>query len=256
MKIKFLGTHSAESKTTRLVSFLLDDILAIEAGSLVSELTFPEQMRIKAVLVTHGHYDHIRGIPALAFNKTSSITRVFSSPKTLDILSSHLIDGIIYPEFTNSEYYLGKPTLKLCPMETSKEENVEGYLIRAFPVQHPLAAVGFEVTAPDGKQLFYTGDTGPGLAPIWEHVSPQMLIIDLTFPNHLEDTCHASGHLCPKLLKTELQAFERSRGYLPRVVAIHQNPQFEPLIREETEKVSHELSTMISIASEGDELTL
>jgi L-ascorbate metabolism protein UlaG (beta-lactamase superfamily) len=58
--VKFLGTHNAESKNTRLVSFLIDDVLAVDAGSLVSELTFPEQRRIKAILLSHGHYDHIK----------------------------------------------------------------------------------------------------------------------------------------------------------------------------------------------------
>ena len=35
MILRFLGTHNAESKNTRLVSFLIDEVLAIDAGSLV-----------------------------------------------------------------------------------------------------------------------------------------------------------------------------------------------------------------------------
>ncbi|TES84305.1 MBL fold metallo-hydrolase, partial [Candidatus Aerophobetes bacterium] len=65
--VRFLGTHNAESRNTRLVSFLIEDILAVDAGSLASELSFPEQEKIKAILLSHGHYDHIRGIPAFVF---------------------------------------------------------------------------------------------------------------------------------------------------------------------------------------------
>ena len=43
--LRFLGTHNAESRDTRLVSFLIDEVLAVDAGSLVSELTFAEQAR-------------------------------------------------------------------------------------------------------------------------------------------------------------------------------------------------------------------
>ena len=49
MMIRFLGTHNAESRSTGLVSLLIDDVLAVDAGSLVSELTFPEQKKIKAI---------------------------------------------------------------------------------------------------------------------------------------------------------------------------------------------------------------
>ena len=76
MIIRFLGTHNAESKNTRLVSFLIDDILAVEAGSLVSELTFVEQSKIKAILLSHGHYDHIRAVPAFAFNNPDRTTKI------------------------------------------------------------------------------------------------------------------------------------------------------------------------------------
>ena len=42
MKVRFLGAHNAETKNTRLISLLIDDVVAIDAGSLASELTFSE----------------------------------------------------------------------------------------------------------------------------------------------------------------------------------------------------------------------
>ena len=254
MKIKFLGTHSAESKNTRLVSFLIDEILAVEAGNLVSELTFQEQKRIKAILLSHGHYDHIRGIPSFAFNNTSQITKVFATPETLEVLVSHLLDGIIYPEFNSSSSFLGKPTLELCPMEISKSEIIEGYRVLAFPVKHTINTVGFEISSSDGKCIFYTGDTGPGLSSVWQHSSPQLLITDLTFPNQLEKTAKESGNLCARLLKQELIEFKRLKNYLPRVIPIHLNPHYESEIRGEIKEIAKELQLSITIVSEGDEL--
>jgi Cft2 family RNA processing exonuclease len=254
--VKFLGAHNAESRDTRLVSLLIDGVLAVDAGSLVSELTFPEQKKIKAILLSHGHYDHIRAVPAFAFNNSDRTTRVFATPQALDILSSHLIDGVVYPEFTSEASFLQKATIKLVPLEFFKRQKIEGYDVMAVPVQHPLDGVGFEIASGDGKTLFYTGDTGPGLSSTWGSISPQLLITDLTWPNSLAKAAKDAGHLCPQMLKEELIEFRRIKGYLPRVVAIHMSPQHEPEIKREITEVARSLEISIHIAREGEELVL
>jgi ribonuclease BN (tRNA processing enzyme) len=256
MIIRFLGTHNAESKNTRLVSFLIDDVLAVDAGSLISELTFPEQKKIKAILLSHGHYDHIRAVPAFAFNNSDRTTKVVATQKTLEILSSHLINGVVYPEFTSDASFLQKATLKLVPLEPFKPRNIEGYKVMAMPVQHNLDGVGFEITSRDSKTLFYTGDTGPGLSSIWGNISPQLIITDVTWPNSLSNAAKDAGHLCPEMLKEELIEFHRVNKYLPRVTAIHVSPQHEPEIEREVREIAQSLGISIDIAHEGEELIL
>jgi len=255
MIIRYLGTHNAESKNTRLVSFLIDNVLAVDAGSLVSELTFSEQKKIKAILLSHGHYDHIRAVPAFAFNNSDRTTKVIATQKTLEILSSHLIDGVVYPEFTSDASFLRKAALKLVPLEPFKPRNIEGYKVRAVPVQHNLDGVGFEITAGD-KTLFYTGDTGPGLSSIWGNISPQLLITDLTWPNSLATAAKDAGHLCPEMLEEELIEFRRVNNYLPRVTVIHLSPQYESEIEREVREIAESLGISIDIAHEGEELVL
>lgn len=253
MKIKFLGTHNAESKETNLACFLIDDILAVDAGSLASALTFDEQGKIKAILLSHGHYDHIRELPAFAFNNSSRVTKVFGVRDTLQIFSSHLADGLIYPEFVNENSYLAKSTLEMCEVEPLRVFDIYGYRVLPVPVQHPIPAVGFEI-AKGSKRIFYTGDTGSGLAAIWQYVSPQLLITDLTLPNRLRDVARESGHLCAEMLKVELVEFQRIKGYLPRVSLVHMSPQYEPEIEKDIKRLSQELALSISLAVEGEEL--
>jgi ribonuclease BN (tRNA processing enzyme) len=256
MIIRFLGTHNAESKNTRLVSFLIDDVLAVEAGSLASELTFAEQSKIKAILLSHGHYDHIRAVPAFAFNNSDRTTKVIATPKTLEILSSHLIDGVVYPKFTSEASFLRKATVQLVPVKLFNRQNIEGYEVMAVPMQHNLDGVGFEITSGDGKTLFYTGDTGPGLSSIWGNISPQLLITDVTWPNNLANEAKDAGHLCPEMLKEELIEFRRANDYLPKVAVIHVSPQHEPVVEREVREVAKLLGISIDIAREGEELIL
>ncbi|MDO8716714.1 MAG: MBL fold metallo-hydrolase [Dehalococcoidales bacterium] len=256
MIIKFLGTCNAESNNTRLVSLLIDNILAIDAGSLTSKLSFAEQKKIKVILLSHGHYDHIRDVPAFAFNNSSRTTKVLATQETLGILSSHLIDGIIYPQFAGKTSFLEKPALELLPLEPFKPKKVGGYQIMAVPVNHSNHGVGFEVISKDGRRIFYTGDTGPGLSDLWQYVSPELLIVDMTFPDRLEKTALDAGHLCPELLRKELREFRRIKGYLPRVVTSHLTPWLKEEIEKEVEKVAKEMELPIIIAAEDVELTI
>ncbi|UCF49384.1 MAG: MBL fold metallo-hydrolase [Thermoplasmatales archaeon] len=255
MLIRFLGTHNAESKDSKLVSFLIDDIIAIDAGSLASELTFSEQKKIKAILLTHGHYDHIREIPAFAFNNIDHTTKVYATSQTFKILSSHLVDGLIYPKFTiKIPFFLEKPSLKFIELEPFNKINILGYQILPLPVNHTVDTVGFEITSKDGKKIFYTGDTGSGLSALWEHISPDILLMDLTFPNKLENRAINSKHLCPKLLIKELREFHNVKGEFPRVILLHLSPNDEEEIKKEVSEVSKALNISIEIACEGDKI--
>ncbi|KYK31341.1 MAG: hypothetical protein AYK22_08005 [Thermoplasmatales archaeon SG8-52-3] len=255
MIIRFLGTHNAESKDTKLVSFLIDNVLAVDAGCLASELTFSEQEKIKAILLTHGHYDHIREIPAFAFNNTDHTTKVYATSQTFRILSSHLVDGLIYPKFTiKIPFFLEKPSLKFIELEPFDIVDILGYQILPLPVNHTVDTVGFEITSKDKKKIFYTGDTGSGLSALWEHISPDIILMDLTFPNRLENRAINSKHLCPKLLKKELRELHNVKDEFPKVVLIHLSPKDEEEIKKEVNEISKELDISIDIACEGDKI--
>jgi len=256
LRIKFLGTHNSESRTTKLISYLIDGVLAIDAGSIPSELSFSEQQQIRAILLTHGHYDHIRGIPAFAFANTERLIPVFGTAEALNILRSHLLDGIIYPKLAEKDSFLGKPVLDLIAIEPFKTIRFEGYEITAIKVNHPCGAIGFEIKEANGHSAFCTGDTGPGLSQVWNMIHPDILITDVTFPNELASVAEESCHLCPDLLMHELENFQRIHRYFPRVISIHLTPNHEMTIKNELAVVSQKLKIQIDIAQEGEEFSL
>ena len=251
MDIQVLGAHNCESQNSKCVSLLIDDILAIDAGGLTSSLSFTAQQKIKAVFLTHQHYDHIRDIPVLAMNFAlqRATLNIYSTSLVRDVLSTHLLNGVLYPKFL--ERPQGNPTIKFTTIEPLNMQKIEGYSVRAIPVSHSVPAVGYQITSPEDKRIFYTGDTGPGLAECWAEVSPQALFIDVTAPNKYEEFAKESGHLSPSLLKQELISFRELKGYLPQVILVHMNPHLEKEIKAEVAELFEELNNEITLAYEG-----
>ena len=101
MNIHILGAHNCESEGSRFVCLLVDDILAIDAGTLTSKLSFQAQQKLKAILLTHHHYDHIRDVPAIAINHLyhHSTIEVFSTKSVRDSLTTHILNDRLYPNF-------------------------------------------------------------------------------------------------------------------------------------------------------------
>ncbi len=255
MKIRFLGAHNCETKDTRLVSLLIDDVLAIDAGSLTSSLSLEAQQKIKAVLLTHQHYDHVRDIPTLAMNLFlgGANTTIYSIPAVFEVLEKNLMDEVIYPDFRQKPP--DKPTISFSVIEPNKAQTILGYDVLAVPVKHGVPTVGYQLGA-DGKTMFYTGDTGPGLAECWKSVSPQLLIIEVTASNRFTEWVAGGGHLTPSLLERELAEFRELKGYLPRVIIVHMNPYMEKDIAAEVAAVAKNLSASLTLAHEGMEINL
>src|SRR5690349_21506761 len=65
MKIRVLGAYGAEGLGQRPTSFLLNDRILIDAGTVGGALTTPEQLSIEHALVTHSHLDHVAGLAFL-----------------------------------------------------------------------------------------------------------------------------------------------------------------------------------------------
>ncbi len=256
MEIQVLGAHNCESQSSKFISLLIDDTLAIDAGGLTSSLSFEAQRKLRAILLTHQHYDHIRDVPAIAMSlylqgKTISI---YSIQTVYDVLSSYLLDGKLYPKFLEQREQ--EPTVKFIIIEPHKVEHIAGYSVLAVPVNHSVPTVGYQITSPDGKIVFYTGDTGPGLTSCWQRVSPKLLIAEVTMPNKYEEYARQSRHLTPSLLKQELVSFRELKGYLPQVIVVHMNPDLEKEIAGEISAVAKDLDNPITLGYEGMRLRL
>jgi ribonuclease BN (tRNA processing enzyme) len=228
----------------------VDDTLALDAGGLTSSLSLAQQMKIKAVLLTHQHYDHVRDIPALAMNfyLHKASFDVYSSPAVHQALADCLMNGRLYPNFLKDPE--PHPTVNFIAVEPQQSHRIGSYNILTTESKHSVATIGYQVTAADGKAMFYTGDTGPGLE-CWQQVSPDLLVIEVIAPNRFEAFAREKGHLTPSLLEQELATFRKLKDYLPQVVLVHLYPDLEAEIRAETDAVARSLDHPITISYEG-----
>ena len=258
MEVQILGAHQFESNEERLTSLLIDGTLAIDAGSLTSGLSLSQQQQIESILLTHHHFDHTRDLVTMAANATYCWQRqlkVYAMQATLDVVIPCLLDGKVYVNFF--EYpSKAKPTILVETIEPYNKKVISGYDVLAVQMKHSAPTVGYQITSSDGKSLFYTGDTTIGIFDCWQHVSPQLIITELTGLNEQEDWLKKVGHLSARMLKEELIQFHRVKGYFPRVICVHIGNPYEQQIKEEVAQVAEELQADINLGHEDMKITL
>jgi len=241
VEIRVLGAHKLESRDTRHTCFLVDEELAVDAGSLASALTEAEQRRLRAVLLSHRHFDHVRDLPTLglATLEEPGVIDVYSLPATLEAVRTHLLNWDLYPDFTRPLAPDRPERYHLHDLEPGAPvEVLDGrYAVDPLEVPHPAPSVGFVIRDREGATLAYSGDTGGRLLPFFA-AAPQVLLVEVSFPDRLLDLAKLTGHLTPSLLQTELEAARAAGHALPPLVAVHMSPHDRAEIDSELERVA------------------
>ena len=252
MKIEILGAHNTETNRFRLPCLLIDDEIALDAGGLTSSLALERQQGIRAVLLTHHHFDHTKDLVMLAANDSlpPSTVEVYGLRDTLEIVYLYLLDGSMYRDYTQWPSK-DQPRLRLKPIAPFQQLFIRNYEIMPVPVSHTVPSVGYLVKAENGKSIFYTGDTGKGLSECWERINPDVLFIEVTGLNRMEEDMHRQRHLTPVLLAEELQHLRKLKGHIPRVIITHLPSLYEEELRGEIADAGKLLEMELEIGYEG-----
>lgn len=242
MKVRVLGCHGSAQMVhgakgpiqCGTCGFLVNDQVLVDAGTIGSRLFLDEQRRIRVVLLTHLHFDHIRELPTLADNLVGDIDApvvIAAIPEVLDGLRTHIFNGTVYPDFFQLPDP-ARPVFVPHELQAGREDLFCGLGVTPIRVNHVVPTVGFLLR--EGAQtVLYSGDTYQ-TDRLWHAAKDatglRAAFIESSFPNELGELARLTKHLTPALLAEEFAKLARPE--LP-VYAYHLKPRFREQIRQE-----------------------
>jgi cAMP phosphodiesterase len=228
MDLRVIGCHGGETPRHRTSAFVLDDRLAIDAGSLTSGMELKAQVALEACLVSHAHLDR-------AQNGCEPLT-IAGTKATLALLKKHFFNGLLWPDFTKIPS-VAHPTIRYLVLTPEVPVQISGYKVRAITVNHTIDCSAFIIESPQGA-IAYSGDTGP-TDRLWKVLNTvenlKALLMEVSFPNREQKVAKLSGHHTPQTLGPELKKFKNAKD-LPTLL-YHIKPVFQAEVERECAKL-------------------
>jgi ribonuclease BN (tRNA processing enzyme) len=251
VRIRVLGAYGGSTPWHRQTSFLLDGTVTLDAGALTQSLTLEEQARVRSIIVTHSHLDHVASLPFLVenvFSRTDGPIEVVATEDVAALLRAHLFNHAIWPDFTRIPNHL-LPAVTFRVVEAGVPFRVNGLQALAIPVSHVVPTCGYLVWN-DEACVVFSGDTGPTEA-LWaearRRADLKAIFVECSFPDAMAEIAEVSKHLTPRTLREEMRKFPAS---VP-VHLYHMKPPTLPGLRADVAALA---DPRIRILDDGDEL--
>jgi ribonuclease BN (tRNA processing enzyme) len=216
-------------------TYLVNGTLAVDAGSLGLFGTADEQARVKHVLLTHAHLDHLASLaPFLdaVYDGSGDCVVVHGNAHTLECLRTDVFNNRLYPDFVKISTFR-PPYLKLHELTPGVPFEVAGLRVTPVEVNHVVPTLGF-VVEDGGAAVVFPSDTGPTDA-IWAvaRACPKLkaVFLECTFPRDMAWLADLAKHLTPDLFAAET----RKLGRAVRYVAVHLHPRHRDTVIAEIE---------------------
>jgi cAMP phosphodiesterase len=239
MELRVIGCHGGETPRHRTSAFVIDDRLAIDAGSLTSGMDLKAQFRLNACIISHAHLDHIRDLATIADNRCQADCEplvVAATKETLHVLKKHFFNNLIWPDFSQIPNK-AKPTIQYVELKPEKRVAIAGYQVRSVTVNHTIDSSGFIVEGKDAT-IAYSGDTGP-TDRFWELLNEEpnlkALLMEVSFPNREQKLATVSGHHTPRTLLKDLKKYAKPQD-LPTLL-YHIKPVFQAEVEQEVARL-------------------
>ncbi len=254
MRFRVLGCAGSIAEGGHTTSFLVDDDIAIDAGTGLGTLSLDALAAIDHVFLSHSHVDHVGLLPMLVdstLGRRREPIVVHAAQPTLEAVSAHVFNWKISPDFRDIDAQ-GHPAVRFSVLEPGRPVRLGGRTLTAIPVEHSVPTVAYRVDGGNGS-LVVAPDMTVSDA-FWPAVNAiadlRYLLIETAFQDARLDLCRLSGHLCPSLLDQELRRLERPA----EVCIVHMKASAAAQIRREIAAL--ERGRAIRFLADGDVLTL
>jgi cAMP phosphodiesterase len=220
------STAGRDSQYQSLTSYLINDRVAIDGGSLGFALVPDEMGKIRHIVVTHAHSDHTASLPIYVAEAYTVLTKpilIYGTTEVVSALRDYIFNDQIWPDFEKILLPDGSgPTIEFRVIEHYETTFIAGLAVTAVPVNHVVPTVGL-IVEEDGVAVAFTSDTYE-TDEIWEAANRterlKAIFVDVSYPDELEELAAASKHLTPALLASELKKLDRK----VEIYAVHIKP--------------------------------
>lgn len=227
MRVHVLGCSGGLGAGMQTTSLRIDEDILIDAGTGVGTLAPEVMARVRHILLTHSHLDHVAGIPLLldsVFDRLDGPVTVYGQPQTLDALRAHIFNNVIWPDFSRLPTPEA-PVLRYQTLQMGEVLELGGRRFEMLPAHHVVPTVGYRVTAPGGAFAF-TGDSTSN-DEFWAALNAgppvDVLIIEVAFPDEEDDLCRKARHYSPRMFAADLAKLRHE----PKVYITHNKPGSE-----------------------------
>ncbi len=261
MVIKSISTCPENNdKGFFLSSFLVDGLIAIDAGSLGIGLEIEKQKNVKYILITHVHMDHTATLPiyidnVIPFNFTPTI---ISTPENIDYLKELVFNDILWPNFERiSKEKFGREDkfMKFKKVASLEKFSIEHYELKLFPSEHIVPTYGVKIIdINENIGAIFSSDTislEKVIKEINEDDRIKAAFIELSFPNRLKKISIDSKHLYPEKFVESIKEIKRK----VKIFVIHYK---KPFFEEIEEELNHYKNIPIKpiLISSGEEIKI
>jgi len=226
--------HGRATLDQRLTCFLIDECVAIDAGSIAIAMTSEQRDSVRDIIITHPHMDHIASLPIFIDDLYATLEepiRVHATPEVIELLERDVFNWNVYPRFSGLTNDYG-PVMEYVPIHIGKEFKVAHLTVTAIPVNHIVPTVGLLV-ADEKSIVAFSSDTAE-TQEFWDVVNRakrlNALLIETSFPNDMAKLAEVSRHLTPATLGKELKKL--SHNGLD-ILAVHLKPAYRNKIIQE-----------------------
>jgi len=183
--------------------------VAVDAGSIAIALTNEQRSKVKDIIITHPHMDHVASLPIFIDDLYPSLQepmRVHATPEVIQLLERDIFNWNLYPRFSDLKNDYG-PVMEYVPIPIGKPFTVAHLNVVAVPVNHIVPTVGLVVS--DGqKSVAFSSDTAE-TDEFWKILNEMKdldaLLIEASFPNRMAKLAEVSRHFTPASLGQELK---------------------------------------------------
>jgi ribonuclease BN (tRNA processing enzyme) len=222
----------------RLTCFLIDDCVAVDAGSIAIALTNEQRGTVKDIIVTHPHMDHIASLPIFIDDLYPTLKepmRVHATPEVIGLLERDVFNWNVYPRFSDLKNDYG-PVMEYVPIPFGQPFSVAHLTVIAVPVNHIVPTVGLVVS--DGKtSVAFSSDTAE-TEQFWKLVNSikqlDALLIEASFPNGMSKLAEVSRHFTPASLGEELKKLTHNGM---DIMAVHLKPSYRQEIIQQLDEL-------------------